>query len=80
LSFPGIIEYVIDTINVSAIYNGVINAIYITGSLCELFTILKYISAIDILISQVASSKNCILSIINHVLFAGEPKQCDFNF
>ncbi|EHH1814078.1 MotA/TolQ/ExbB proton channel family protein, partial [Salmonella enterica] len=64
---------------VSAIYNGVIIAIYITGSLCALFTILKNISAKDILIAQDASRKNSILSNLNQVLFAGEPKQCDFN-
>ncbi|VEB51389.1 membrane protein [Salmonella enterica subsp. enterica] len=64
---------------VSAIYNGVIIAIYITGSLCALFTILKNISAKDILIAQDASRKNSILSNLNQVLFAGESKQCDFN-
>ncbi|MGL9324090.1 hypothetical protein [Salmonella sp. C3235] len=79
LSFPGIREYVFDNFMVSAIYNGVIIAIYITGSLCALFTILKNISAKDILIAQDASRKNSILSNLNQVLFAGEPKQCDFN-
>ncbi|EAP9175674.1 hypothetical protein ERX71_22590 [Salmonella enterica] len=79
LSFPGIREYVFDNFMVSAIYNGVIIAIYITGSLCALFTILKNISAKDILIAQDASRKNIILSNLNQVLFAGEPKQCDFN-
>lgn len=57
LSFPGIREYVFDNFMVSAIYNGVIIAIYITGSLCALFTILKNISAKDILIAQDASRK-----------------------
>ncbi|ECW5073877.1 MotA/TolQ/ExbB proton channel family protein, partial [Salmonella enterica subsp. enterica serovar Heidelberg] len=33
----------------------------------------------DILIAQDASRKNSILSNLNQVLFAGEPKQCDFN-
>lgn len=55
--FPGIREYVFDNFMVSAIYNGVIIAIYITGSLCALFTILKNISAKDILIAQDASRK-----------------------
>lgn len=57
LSFPGIREYVFDNFMVSAIYNGVIIAIYVTGSLCALFTIFKNISAKDILIAQDASRK-----------------------
>ncbi|EGW1180030.1 MotA/TolQ/ExbB proton channel family protein, partial [Salmonella enterica] len=79
LSFPGIREYVFDNFMVSAIYNGVIIAIYITGSLCALFTILKNISAKDILTTQDASRKNSILSNLNQILFSGKTRQCDFD-
>ncbi len=40
---------------------------------------LKYFQQKDILITRTPVEKNSILSNLNQVLFAGEPKQCDFN-
>ncbi|EAN4947711.1 hypothetical protein EH071_20785 [Salmonella enterica] len=79
LSFSGIRAYVFDNFMVSAIYNGVIIAIYITGSLCAVFTILKNIAAKKILMTQDASRKNSMLSNLNQILFAENSRQCDLN-
>ncbi|ECG8591805.1 MotA/TolQ/ExbB proton channel family protein [Salmonella enterica subsp. salamae] len=79
LSFADIREYIFDNFMVSAIYNGVIIVIYITGSLCALFTILKNISAKDILTTQDANRTSTLLSNLNQVLFSDNSKHSDIN-
>ncbi|HCL5255099.1 TPA: MotA/TolQ/ExbB proton channel family protein [Salmonella enterica] len=79
LSFADIRNYIFDNFMVSAIYNGIIIVIYITGSLCALFTILKNISAKDILTTQDANRKSTLLSNLNQILFAENSKCPDIN-
>ncbi|ECI5215098.1 hypothetical protein DUQ17_24570 [Salmonella enterica subsp. diarizonae] len=79
LSFDGIRGYVFDNFMVSAIYNSVIIAIYIMGSVCTLFTVFKNCDAREILTTNNANKKSSTLSSLNQVIFADDFMKCDSN-